>query len=250
MDLNETLQYIMQNKYYSTAFQPIVNSKDIGIYGVEALTKIQAPGVNNVEAVRLLSIAGKLGIRAEVDELLRDNAIDTYSKYPFKGIKLFLNCVADQLEYFNFNHLLEYIKRHNLRVEDIVLEITEEAIDSSVLLNFYRECRACRIKIALDDMVDDEVLLNRILVMYPNYIKIDRSLVSHIDVTPSKQHSLSNIISFAASISALVVIESAETHRELETCRSLGATLMQCYKYYRPMPVDKLWEEVNPDEKK
>ena len=68
----------------------------------------------------------------------------------------------------------------------------------------------------------------------PNYVKIDRSLLSEIQNKLQKQHFVREIIDFCHNNDILALAEGVETSEELSQVIHLGADLIQGFYTGRP----------------
>ena len=73
-------------------------------------------------------------------------------------------------------------------------------------------------------------------------MKLDISIIQGIDTDLSKQHIISNLISYAHRRRMLVVAEGVETPGELRNSLELGADLLQGFALARPAAVPPAME--------
>jgi EAL domain-containing protein (putative c-di-GMP-specific phosphodiesterase class I) len=76
--------------------------------------------------------------------------------------------------------------------------------------------------------------LRHILVLAPDMIKIDRSLISGVDADPIRRSMVAAVLMFAMQSGAALVAEGVETQAELDTLRVLGVDHAQGYFIARP----------------
>ena len=68
----------------------------------------------------------------------------------------------------------------------------------------------------------------------PNYVKIDRALLSEIHAKPQKQHFVKEVINFCHDNDILALAEGVETSEELRMVMYLGADLIQGFYIGKP----------------
>ena len=90
------------------------------------------------------------------------------------------------------------------------------------------------IDIAVDDYGTGYSNVSNLLRYMPNYVKIDRSLLSGIQNQMQKQHFVREIIDFCHDNEILALAEGVETAEELQTVIHLGADLIQGFYTARP----------------
>jgi EAL domain-containing protein (putative c-di-GMP-specific phosphodiesterase class I) len=79
--------------------------------------------------------------------------------------------------------------------------------------------------------------------MTPEFIKLDRSLVSGIDVDPAKRALATAVVAFATEMGAIIVAEGIETGAEYRAARQLGIHAAQGYLFGRPTADWATWVE-------
>ena len=76
--------------------------------------------------------------------------------------------------------------------------------------------------------------LERIEIMKPDIVKLDRELISGIDHDSKKQEHITNLIPYFHSKNMLVVAEGVEEKEEFDYLVGLGVDLFQGYYLARP----------------
>ena len=125
---------------------------------------------------------------------------------------------------------------HSGLLPQVVLEILEsENTNEEYLARKMRRMRMWNAQIALDDFgisYNREAVLSAI---QPNYIKIDRSIISGCDKDVSRRSIISNLVKLARSKHILVLAGGVETEDELKAVVSCGVDLLQGYFISRPL---------------
>ena len=101
-------------------------------------------------------------------------------------------------------------------------------------------------RIAVDDAGSGYSSLAHILKLAPDFIKLDRELVSGIDLDPVRRALAASLVTFAADTGAEIVAEGVETEDELEVLRRLGVRYAQGYHLGRPAPLHALANRDHP----
>jgi EAL domain-containing protein (putative c-di-GMP-specific phosphodiesterase class I) len=89
-------------------------------------------------------------------------------------------------------------------------------------------------ELALDDVSGGGDTINRIAELAPSYLKLDVSLVRHIDQDAKKRRIVEILAGVARNSGAQLVAECVETAAEAEAVTHSGATLLQGYFFGRP----------------
>jgi EAL domain-containing protein (putative c-di-GMP-specific phosphodiesterase class I) len=124
----------------------------------------------------------------------------------------------------------------------VILELTEHTLvdDYPRLIASLRGLRRNGIRIAIDDTGSGYSSLAHILKLAPDFIKLDRELVSGIDVDPVRRALASTLVTFAAETGAQIIAEGVETEDELDVLRRLGVRFGQGYHLGHPSTLDVL----------
>ena len=100
--------------------------------------------------------------------------------------------------------------------------------------DFYR---GLGFQFALDDTGAGYAGLEELLEVEPDYIKIDRAMVSGVDQDPARQGVLSAVLQLADKMGAQVIGEGLETLEELEMLSRLGIRFGQGWLFGHPTPL-------------
>lgn len=121
-------------------------------------------------------------------------------------------------------------------LDDIVIELTEheEFFDEPALCARLEQLRARGARIALDDAGAGYAGLRQLLILRPDIIKLDRSLIDGVDVDPVRQAMVKALVGFAAQTGATVCAEGVETLEQAKELASLHVDLAQGYALARP----------------
>ena len=225
-------------------FQPIVDAHTGEIFAYEALMRVDT--VPYIQPPVVLKFAELFGRLYDVEAATFNNIlniIDTRSGEFHDGSKVFINSIPGQrLKGKDFDNLIEMTKRHPDR---LVVEFTEETqLTDDDLANLKQTFGSMGVELAIDDYGTGYSNVSNLLRYMPRYIKIDRSLLSEIHMSPHKQHFVKDIISFSHDNNILTLAEGVETQEELAAVIFLGIDLIQ--GYYTARPSEKIIKEIDP----
>ncbi|MFC5649138.1 EAL domain-containing protein [Paenibacillus solisilvae] len=228
-------QYII-GRTINSVYQPIISLKDSEVYGYEALSRF--PDKRWFEGPQqLFDFAAKEGLMYPLDRLARERAIEGCSGLT-AGQKLFINITAQIMEDPSFTpgKTLQLLERFGLSPSNVVFEITERTSiedfgSAKKILNHYRKQGY---QIAIDDAGAGYSSLQSIVELQPDFIKIDRSLISGIHLDPMKEHMVHTFTEMAAKMDTSLVAEGIEEEEELLHMKALGIPYAQGYFLGRP----------------
>ncbi len=222
-DLRGEIMRVIETQAFETVFQPVVRLDSTEPIGYEALTRFAdgAPPDRRFADAELIG----LGVELETATLLR--ALDAGRSLP-DGRSLSLN-VSPRLVLED--RLGAFVDR---APTPTVFEVTErEPIED------YASFRAAMHRVAgarwaVDDAGAGHASLRHIIELRPDFVKLDRHLVSGIAADPIRQALVAGMLHFAASIGVEIVAEGIETEAERLTLKALGVEFGQGYLFGRP----------------
>lgn len=233
---NEHLVSIIRGHDFCSHLQPIVDFHE-EIVGFEFLLRPSPHGID-FHPYELFEIARRTGFHSFLDRAARISAIETSARLLPKGIKRFINFLPSSIynPKYCLTHTFEAIRRLDQNPEDYVFEVveTEQITDIAHLHTIFAEYREQGMQVALDDVGAGYSTLEMMSSLQPDYVKIDRNLISYCDQDPDKQRILADIISRAGVFGARLLAEGIERREEFLFCRSLGIDLGQGYLFGKP----------------
>jgi EAL domain-containing protein (putative c-di-GMP-specific phosphodiesterase class I) len=124
----------------------------------------------------------------------------------------------------------------------LMLEVTEHrsVTDYEAVERQLAPLRAAGMKLAVDDAGAGFASFRHILRLRPDVIKLDASLIRHIDERPDSRALASALIRFAQETGCRMVAEGVETAGELRVLRELAVNKAQGYLLGRPGPLPAL----------
>ncbi|BAF58847.1 hypothetical signaling protein [Pelotomaculum thermopropionicum SI] len=223
-------------------FQPIMSVKKKTVFGLEALCRCVDPAGGKIPPGILFELARAEDMALVLDRLCRRKTLENYSKKCSKNpdLFLFLNMDVSIIDkgVVGSGNLLNTVRMFGLNPNSIVIEIVESRVkDLAALKCFVERHKHYGFLIALDDVGSGNSNLDRIPLVKPDILKIDRSLVSEIDKKYYKQEVFRSLVNLSRKIGALVVAEGVEREEEAIMVLELGADLLQGYYFAEPRPL-------------
>ena len=227
---------IIRKNLLTYYLQPIVETHTGEIIAYEALMRTTgdirmspknilrtAEEQNNLYAIEKMTFFNTLKLISENQQVFRDR-------------KLFINCIpSDILTDEDFNEL--YLTYGEL-LEKTVIEIVEESSATRKgIETIKKRCGFSHAQLAIDDYGTGYSNSSNLLRYSPDYIKIDRSLISDIHNDLKKQQLVTQIIEFCHDNKLKSIAECVETVQELKTVIRLGVDLVQGYYISKPKPL-------------
>ncbi|MCR5544789.1 MAG: EAL domain-containing protein [Eubacterium sp.] len=239
----DLVEEIIRRNLLKYNFQPIVSAVDGSIYSYEALMRSGAKRV--IAPLTILKYAGMQGKFSDIESATFLNVLNIIeaSKDILGDAKVFINSIPG-VKVDNLDEITDILSKNSDRV---VVELTEEAELSDKNLEELKNLFASlNIEIAVDDYGTGYSNISNLLRYMPNYVKIDRSLLTDIQDKPQKQHFVREIIEFCHNNDIKALAEGVENSEELRTVIHLGVDLIQGYYTGRPQPefIGKIDEKI------
>ena len=89
--------------------------------------------------------------------------------------------------------------------------------------------------LAVDDFGVGYSNLARVLSVQPEFLKIDRSLISEIDRDPARRALMSAVVRFARETGVRIIAEGVERSEEAAMLSRIGVRLAQGFHFARPV---------------
>ncbi len=235
-----TIDEILENGWITTAFQSLVSIKRRSLLGVEALARCSAPGddIPPLEMFRMASEAGRL---LELDRLCRRRALEAFAPIHArnKGIILSINVDGHAIdsEVVGSGFLIGAVKGLGISPNKILIESVESrARDTQALAEFVNSYRKNGFLIALDDLGAGHSNLDRIPLLRPDVLKLDRSLVSGVADRYTRMEVVKSFVQMSSRLGSLALAEGVERQEDIMRLLEIGVDVFQGYYFGRPSP--------------
>lgn len=231
---NKIVTNILNKNLFTYYYQPIISAVDGSVYAYEALMRCEQ---EKISPFQILQAATYLDRLSDVEKYTLLNVTsDVESRLDeFGDAKVFINSLSGiELSDNDESKFADRVMHNNGR---FVIEFTEESqLDDNQLQDIKNKYSRYGCRIAVDDYGTGYSNVNNLLRYKPQYVKIDRSLISEIHINPQKQHFVRSIITFAHENDIQALAEGVETREELYECLKFGVDLIQGYYTGRPQP--------------
>ncbi|MBQ5316447.1 MAG: EAL domain-containing protein [Oscillospiraceae bacterium] len=230
----EKLRDVIENENIITEFQPIYSLNTQKYIGLEALSR-GVSGEELIPPIPLFDYARENSCTARLDRICRDKAMKAFSAQG-SAPALFLNCAPELLnsDFARTDEILKEAADNRISPQNIILELSSAKKDPYDLMMFADHYRSRGMLIALDNVDEGLDTINRVMLINPDIIKIDRSIVSGIDADKYRREAFRSVIATAGKIGAMTVAEGVERVDEVITCMIMGVDYFQGFYFQRP----------------
>ena len=245
LELESALHKAIERDELVLHYQPKIDVRAARMVGVEALMRWQR-GATLVSPGDFIPLAEETGLIVPLSEwAVREAARQAKAWLSSFG---FTDSVAVNLpnRLFERSDLVEHIHQavsaYGVPHRAIQLEITETGLmrDLQNVIPSLHRLNEIGVEISIDDFGTGYSSLAYLTTLPISEVKIDRSFVRDLGITPQSSAVVTAIIALARSLGLRVVAEGVENLRQMEVLHRLGCGVMQGYLFSRPIPPDDL----------
>lgn len=235
-ELGGSLQRAAEVDY---AYQPIVSATTLQTHGFEALARFPG-GEDGKDVNALFEEAASSGTIREVEITLLGEAVSKFAHFG-GATSTILFCNVDNRLYGECSNasdeILKVIDRSALPASNVCVEISERMPIESVnaLERLVENLGQANMRIALDDFGIGLSGLQRLLMIEPHYVKIDRCFIDGLASNRRKQAIVSKLCGLAHALGFITVAEGIEGEQDFRAARELGCDLAQGFLIARPI---------------
>ncbi len=231
-------------------YQPVVDTVDAHIVNAEALMRWKHKG-HYVSPAEFIPIAEESGLIIAMGEWAIREACRQLGEWRSAGVdvgKISVNIPTTHFERPSLESTLEQvIGQHNFAHGSIELELTETCMvrDFERTLPRLQRLSAMGIDLAIDDFGTGYSSLSYLTRLPLSKLKIDRSFVRLLGVSPQGEAVTRAIVALGQSLGLDVVAEGVETIEQLRALVAIGCRHIQGFLFAKPMPPQTLAQSVD-----
>lgn len=204
---------ILDGGYIGVALQPVIGLPGAGVLGMEALARFGG----RVPPDRWFRAGRRYGKAAALELLAMRCALSHLHTLPddaFLALNLSPPALAD-------DEVRAELRRHDL--SRLVIEVTEhEAIsDYRAIRDELAALRRLGARVAVDDTGAGFASLRHVLLLQPDVVKLDRTLILGIDHDARQRALVAALVALGEEVGVLLIGEGVETQEQLEALTAL-----------------------------
>lgn len=243
MEMINILNRVIENDGVCPYFQGIYDNTQGAITKYEALMRIQDTDGTIHPPAAFMSIAKKYRLYSLLSKMMLQKIFDAFGG---TDVLVSVNLSAHDI---NFSEMRGWIVSQLEKMGDasnIVVEILEDESfrDMDVLRSFLDEVRKFGVKIAIDDFGSGYSNFMEIARIRPDYIKVDGSIIKHIQSDDLSLKVLENIVFLGRQFNAPLIAEFVESLEIQDLVHSLGIQYSQGYHFSKPQPYAEVFGPV------
>lgn len=244
--LEQDLRKAVQNGEISIHYQPLVDTRNGQLHGVEALIRWEHPEFGRLSPAEFIPIAEDSRLIVDIDrETLRQACehVVELRKNTHPDLKLSVNLSPLVVEQADFiEHVAETLRSTGFPPHCLELEITE-----GILLNDHMDTveklvalTGTGVSLAIDDFGTGFSSLSYLQKFPVDTLKIDRSFVHRLHSNTDDACIVNAIVSMARGLKINIVAEGVEHESQLDYLRALGCNIVQGFYFGPAAPLDEL----------
>ncbi len=245
LELESALHKAIERDELVLHYQPKIDVRSARMVGAEALMRWQRQDVL-VPPADFIPLAEESGLIIPMSEwALREAARQAKAWQLSFG---FADSIAVNLPSRVFErsdlveHIHESVSTYGVPHRSIQLEITETGLmkDLQDVIPSLHRLNEIGVEISIDDFGTGYSSLAYLTTLPISELKIDRSFVRDLGITPQSSAVVTAIIALARSLGLRVIAEGVENLRQMEVLHRLGCGVMQGFLFSRPIPADSI----------
>jgi EAL domain-containing protein (putative c-di-GMP-specific phosphodiesterase class I) len=223
------------------AYQPKTD-KNGRVMGAEALVRWIHPELGYISPIVLVELCDESGLTSDLGRWITREAIEEYARWEQQGmggLHLSVNLNARHLkEDDGFASFVgETLAANGVQASRLELEITEHIAmhANDATREKVDALRELGLSLSIDDMGIGYSSLTYISDFGVTLVKLDISLVSHIDTDVTQQEIVRSLIQLARQLDLTVVVEGVEAIEQVDALVALGVEYFQGYYFSKPL---------------
>lgn len=251
LQVENQLRQALRNNHLRVVYQPKVSLTNFNYVGVEALARLQIPGVGMMSPIEFIPLAEETGLIIEMGEqVLRQTCRDMrhWLEQGHELGRVAVNLSAKQfLQPDLTQRILTILAEEQVSPHALELEITEGVVmdDPEHAITIMTELNQHGIQLALDDFGTGYSSLAYLKRFPIQTLKIDKTFVDDINAAERDRNMVASIVAMAHNLGLNVVAEGVVNHDQAATLSRLNCEYAQGYLFAKPLSSDALLEQLN-----
>lgn len=240
--VSATFQDAFRKGEFVVYYQPKIHLEKGKLHGCEALVRWNK-STGLVPPAEFLPILEKETTICQLDFFVFEQVckdIRGWIDSGFEPVRVSSNFSKVHLRNPNLaDDILNIMHKYNISSKLIEIELTEVSdFDDNVAMHkFVNTLRSNGVSVSIDDFGTGYSTLNVLTNFDVNVIKLDKSLLDHIDERQTQEKIvLKNMVGLMNELNKEVVAEGVENSKQLEFLRDINCNMVQGFIYDKPLP--------------
>ena len=236
------LRNALDRQEFCLHYQPIVSLSTGRIIGFEALLRWQHPHYGLQNPDRFISAAEEAGLSIRICQWVLHTACTQLRQWQSElaatELILSVNLSGKQFNQSNLsNQITQILQQTGLNASSLRLDIAESALldGAATAAEMLSQLRNLSVQLAIDDFGTGYSSLGRLYHFPINGLKIDRSFVTQMGISPGDSLIVETILTLAHNLGLDVTAEGVETAEQLALLRGWQCEYGQGYFFSQPL---------------
>jgi EAL domain-containing protein (putative c-di-GMP-specific phosphodiesterase class I)/CheY-like chemotaxis protein len=226
-------------------YQPKVDMRTGIVRGTEALARWSRAGGSFVRPDSFIALAEREGLIHALTMSVLSQSLAQAARWNAQGLKLSMAVnLSPRLltEASLLGEILALLLEHDVRPEQLVLEITESSVVDCMgaALGVLAHLRLKGVGLSIDDYGTGFSSMQQLARIPFTELKIDRSFVHGANQRGNLRVILQSAVDLARQLHLVTVAEGVETLEDWRLMQACGCTVAQGYLIAKPMPASEL----------
>ncbi|MBE7003672.1 MAG: EAL domain-containing protein [Ruminococcaceae bacterium] len=237
-------QKAMKDHELSFYLQPQCQIATERVVGAESLVRWKKADGKMVSPGVFIPVLEEYGFVTDLDKFVWEEVCKWQRMWIDSGhTPLPISVNVSQIDIFTIDvpaFLEEMLKKYDLPVEVIKVEITESAyVDNGAVADAVKRLREKGFLVLMDDFGSGYSSLNMLRNLNVDVIKLDAQFLRMGGDDRKGIQIVESIVNMAKTMGVPIIVEGVETQQETEFLSGLGCRYVQGYYFYRPMPQEE-----------
>ena len=241
LQLETDLRQALEREEFRVYYQPIINLQTGKIKGFESLVRWQHPTRGLVSPLEFIPVAEETGLIIPLGEWILRQSCRQLRQWQTKlnpSLTMSVNLSCKQFMQTDLvERVVKILAETRIESDSLRLEITESHLmeDSEAAIAVMNRLCALDIKLSIDDFGTGYSSLSYLHRLPVNYLKIDRSFVSRMQINSDNREIVRTIILLAKNLNLEVIAEGIETEEQADYLKNLDCDFGQGYLFSKPV---------------
>lgn len=248
LELETALHKALERNELVLHYQPKIDVRTAEMVGAEALMRWQRNGVL-VPPGEFIPLAEETGLIIPMSEWAIQEAarqVKVWQQRIGFDASIAVNLPSRLFERNDLiDHIQQAVTEQDINHHALELEITETGLmkDLQSVIPALHRLTQFGIEISIDDFGTGYSSLAYLTTLPISELKIDRSFVRDLGITPQSSAIVTAIIALSRSLGIRVIAEGVEDLRQMQVLHQLGCHIMQGFLFSKALPPEQveLW---------
>lgn len=245
VELEAQLRDALANGQFDVVYQPIFNLEDGRPLGAEALLRWNHPTKGQIGPADFIPILESTGMILDVGAFVLGHACTRLRRWRELSPSFYVsvNVSGRQFEHLPFTDTVSScLDSHQVPPEALMLEITETTVmrDFQFAARRLHALRSTGVRLFIDDFGTGYCSLAYLQEFQVDALKIDRSFVSRMDLSPRGASIVRTIIQLGKDLQLHTIAEGIESEKQLDRLREDGCDAGQGFLLGMPAPAEAM----------